>query len=80
MFVPLPKDSERALLTKSCLAFVKLLGSIREAGKDWKKNVTGLHRLLRSFVHLPFYNFPPSDPLLRLIYLLGYVLYGGFII
>ena len=37
----------------------------------WKKNVTGLHRLLR----LPFYHFRPFDPLLLLIYLLGYVLW-----
>ena len=32
------------------------------------------------FVHLPFYHFRPSDPLLLLIYLFGYVLYGDLII
>ena len=33
-----------------------------------------------TFVRSPFYHFRHFDPLLLLIYLLGYVLYGGFII
>ena len=31
-----------------------------------------------TFVQSPFYHFRPSSHLLFLIYLLGYVLYGGF--
>ena len=33
-----------------------------------------------TFVRSPFYHFRPSNHLLLLICLLGYVLYGGFII
>ena len=51
--------------------------ALTEAG--WKKErdwPTQTPRFV-TFVHLPFCNFWPTNPLLLLIYLLGYALYRG---
>ena len=64
------------ILPGVCKALGKA-GKDRKNERDWP---TQTPKLAMTFVHLAFCNFPPTNPLLLLIYLLGYVLYGGLII